>query len=155
MESTTVVAYVPGYLKRVTYRRHRRRFSLCNGLCALVQPPDGNHPGACQVRIVLTTSCMSDMLPVPDGKRLFLQLKETGPNEEQAYTFVQELRTMAAENYITRIESKLNAQCEILNAQREVLEAQAKMLSARINILTWALGVAFALLVALNFLPLQ
>ncbi len=118
------------------------------GTVTFVQPPDGNHPGARHVWAALTASCMSGMLPVPDDKRLFLLLRETELYEEQAYTFVQELRTMAAENYISRFESRLDA-------QREILESQAKMLSARINMLMWALGVALALLVTLKFLPVQ
>ncbi len=82
---------------------------------------------------------VSDSSPAPDDKRLFLLLQKVGLDAEQANTFVQELRTLAAENLIARFEAKLDAH----NAA----------MTARINMLTWVIGVAFALLLALDFLP--
>ena len=84
---------------------------------------------------------MPDPLPAPDDKRLFLLLRKTGLNEEQTYTFVQELRNMAAENIIARFESKLDA----------AIQAQ----STAYKTILWVIGVAFALVAALKFIPVQ
>ena len=129
---------------------------------------------------------MADSLQPPDDKRLFLLLQDTGLDSGKAYTFVQELRTMAAENIIARYESKLEAHTAHmgskldaqtatldartaslsalmdarldahnakLDARNATLDARTASLSSRITVLAWVIGVAFALLVALNFLP--
>ena len=53
---------------------------------------------------------------------------------------------MAAENLVARFESKLEGG---LNAQNTKLDAVVRAQ----NTILWVLGVAFALLAALNFLP--
>ena len=74
-------------------------------------------------------------LPVPDAKRLFLLRRQLGLDDEQAYTFVQELQNMAAANLIARIEAKLDAQNAKLDAQNAKLDSQR-----------WVIGGGFALL---------
>ena len=66
----------------------------------------------------------------PDDKRLFMLLRDAGLNAEQAYTFVQELRTMASENIITRYESKLDAQTARLDAQLRAQTASVALIIA-------------------------
>ena len=73
---------------------------------------------------------MGSSLQPPDDKRLFMLLRVMGLNAEQAYTFVQELRTMAAENIIARFESKLDA------------------LTSKFNLLLWFIGIGVALIIA-------
>lgn len=73
--------------------------------------------------------------PVPDDKRLFLLLRKLGLDDEQAYTFVQELQNMAAANLIARIEAKLDTQNAMIAAQNAKLDTQR-----------WVIGGGFALL---------
>lgn len=68
--------------------------------------------------------------PVPDDKRLFLLLRKLDLDDEQAYTFIQELQNMAAANLIARFEAKLDAMRSELTIQR------------------WLLGFGFAALIA-------
>lgn len=72
--------------------------------------------------------------PVPDDKRLFLLLRKLDLDDEQAYTFIQELQNMAAANLIARFEAKLDAK---LDAMRSELTIQR-----------WLLGFGFAALIA-------
>ena len=73
---------------------------------------------------------MGDSSQPPDDKRLFMLLQDAGLSAEQAYTFVQELRTMAAENVIARFESKLDAQTANMDAQ---LKAQTASMDAQLK----------------------
>ena len=79
---------------------------------------------------------MADSPPVPDDKRLFLLLRKTGLDEEEAYTFVQELGHMAAANLITRFESKFESKLDALAASQ----------NAKLDALRWMIGGGFALL---------
>ncbi len=63
-------------------------------------------------------------VPAPDAKRLFLLLRGLGLDDEQAYTFVQEVDNMAAANLIARFESKLDAQNTKLDAQSARFESK-------------------------------
>ena len=81
-------------------------------------------------------------LPVPDDKRLFLLLRQLGLDDEQAYTFVQELQNMAAANLIARIEGKLDAQNAMIAAQNAMIAAQ----NAKLDSQRWLIGGGFALL---------
>ncbi len=63
-------------------------------------------------------------VPAPDAKRLFLLLRGLGLDDEQAYTFVQEVDNMAAANLIARFESKLDAQNTKLDAQNARFESK-------------------------------
>lgn len=72
--------------------------------------------------------------PVPDDKRLFLLLRKLDLDDDQAYTFIQELQNMAAANLIARFEAKLDAK---LDAMRSELTIQR-----------WLLGFGFAALIA-------
>ena len=85
-------------------------------------------------------------LPVPDDKRLFLLLRQLGLDDEQAYTFVQELQTMAAANLIARFESKLDV---LAAEQKAQLAAQASKLDAqdsKLKMLMWMIGAAVAVI---------
>lgn len=66
--------------------------------------------------------------PSPDDKRVFLLLRKTGLNEDEAYTLVQELQNMAAANLIARFESKLD------------------VLNSKLNMLMWIIGAAVAII---------
>ena len=85
-------------------------------------------------------------LPVPDDKRLFLLLRKLGLDDEQAYTFVQELQTMAAANLIARFESKLDV---LVAEQKAQLAAQGSKLDAqdsKLKMLMWMIGAAVAVI---------
>ncbi len=90
-------------------------------------------------------------VPAPDAKRLFLLLRGLGLDDEQAYTFVQEVDNMAAANLIARFESKLDAQNTRLDAQNAKLDAHNTKLDAissavdsRLRMLMWLIGAAVA-----------
>jgi hypothetical protein len=76
----------------------------------------------------MTTSAQPTSTPAPDDKRVFLLLRKTGLDEDEAYTLVQEIQNMAAANLIARFESKLDAQ------------------NAKIDSLRWVLGAGLAAL---------
>ena len=82
---------------------------------------------------------MPDAAPSPDDKRVFLLLRKTGLEEEEAYTLVQELQNMAAANLIARFESKLEA----LGSQQSAMIAAQ---NAKIDSLRWVLGAGLAAL---------
>lgn len=82
---------------------------------------------------------MPDAAPSPDDKRVFLLLRKTGLDEDEAYTLVQELQNMAAANLIARFESKLEA----LGAQQNAMIAAQ---NAKIDSLRWVLGAGLAAL---------
>ncbi len=101
-------------------------------------------------------------VPAPDAKRLFLLLRGLGLDDEQAYTFVQEVDNMAAANLIARFESKLDAQNTKLDAQNTKLDAQStrfeskldahntkldaisSAVDSRLRMLMWLIGAAVA-----------
>lgn len=76
--------------------------------------------------------------PQPDSKRLFDLLLKVGMDAGDAYTFIQEVRNMAAANLIARFESKLEAQ----NAKIESQNAQFASIR-------WIMGIGFTLLALL------
>lgn len=67
--------------------------------------------------------------PQPDNRRLFELLCQLGLQPVQSYTFVQELKNMAAANLISRFESKLDAKIDAQNA--------------KIDALRWVIGIGF------------
>ena len=67
--------------------------------------------------------------PQPDNRRLFELLCQPGLQPVQSYTFVQELKNMAAANLISRFESKLDAKIDAQNA--------------KIDALRWVIGIGF------------
>lgn len=102
--------------------------------------------------------------PVPDDKQPFLALRKLGLEDEVAYTFVQNLRDMAAANLIARFEAKLDALNARLDAKLDALNAQLGAQNARLDAqnlalqarldaqnaglvtLRWLIGVGFVLL---------
>ena len=86
---------------------------------------------------------MADSSQPPDDKRLFTLLQAMGLDAEQAYTFVQELGTMAAENFIARFESKLDAMSAAQNAK---LDAQ----TSKFNVMLWFIGIGVTLIIAIG-----
>ena len=85
---------------------------------------------------------MPDAAPSPDDKRVFLLLRKTGLDEDEAFTLFAGIRDMAAANLIARFESKLDAQNAKLDAQNGIIAAQNAQLAA----LRWLIGGGFALL---------
>ena len=85
-------------------------------------------------------------LPIPDDKRLFLLLRKLGLDDEQAYSFVQELQTIAAASLIARFESKLDV---LVAEQKAQLAAQSSKLDAqdsKLKMLMWMVGAAVAVI---------
>ena len=91
----------------------------------------------------------------PDDKRLFELLCGLGLEPSEAFTFVQELNTMAAANLIARFENKLdglsanvNAKLDAQNAKLDArLDGQNARLdgqNAKLDALRWVIGLGFA-----------
>ncbi len=78
-------------------------------------------------------------VPAPDAKRIFLLLRRLGLDDEQAYTFVQEVDNMAAANLIARFESKLDA-------HNTKLDAISSAVDSRLRMLMWLIGAAVAVI---------
>ena len=93
---------------------------------------------------------MADTSQAPDDKRLFILLQDVGLNAEQAYTFVQELRTMAAENFIARFESKLDALTAAQNAKLDAQNARLDAQTSKFNLMLWFIGIGVTLIIAIG-----
>ena len=97
---------------------------------------------------------MADTSQPPDDKRLFILLQDVGLDAKQAYTFVQELRTMAAQNFIARFESKLDALTSTQTARLDALSAavNAKMdaQTSKFNLMLWFIGIGVTLIIAIG-----
>ena len=90
---------------------------------------------------------MGSSPPKSDDKRIFLLLRKLGLDDEEAFTFFQELKNMAAANLIARFESKLDAQNAKLDGQNAKLDGQNARLdaqNAKLDALRWVIGVGLA-----------
>ncbi len=89
---------------------------------------------------------MAETLPSPDDKRLFLLLLKLGLKEEEAYSFVQELQTMASANLIAQfqgsMESKLDAVNARLEAQNNKLDTQSAAIESKMRIQLWVISMS-------------
>ena len=73
---------------------------------------------------------MAETLSSPDDKRLFLLLLKLGLNEEEAYSFVQELQTMASANLIAQFQGAMESKLDATNAR---LDTQSASLNSRLD----------------------
>ncbi len=89
---------------------------------------------------------MAEMRPSPDDKHLFLLLLKLGLKEEEAYSFVQELQTMASANLIAQfqgaMEPKLDAVNARLEAQNNKLDMQNAVIDSKMRILLWVISMS-------------
>ena len=71
----------------------------------------------------------------PDSSHVFAMLLQLGMDPADAYAFVQEMQSMASENLIARIESKLDAQSAELRSFRWFVAAALVLLGALVTLL--------------------
>ncbi len=111
----------------------------CRGASAILAP--GGTSSLCHV-----SSPVSETLPSPDDKRLFLLLLKLGLNEEDAYSFVQELQIMASANLIAQFQSAMESIDARLEAQNSKLGTYSAALNSKMRILLWIVSMGVILI---------
>lgn len=67
-------------------------------------------------------------------------LRKLGLDDEEAFTFFQELKNVAVANLIVRFESKL----DVRNAKLDARDAKLDARDAKLDALRWVIGVGLA-----------
>ena len=77
----------------------------------------------------------------PDEKRLFHLFRKCGMDEDEAFTALQEIRTMAGHNIIAKMEAQAVAQDAKAASQNEKLDAIRRELKIETMYIRWIIFI--------------